>query len=340
MKRSKIYMLLAAVLLGGLFVLPLWNITLEAPQYPDSIGMNIYINKFVGANDNDIKNINIMNHYVGMKAIPEVIPEFSIFPYAIGSLLVLGLVFAFVGKRKLYLLWFVLMMAFATVAMYDFYAWEYDYGHDLNQNAPIKFTDDEGNPMSYQPPLIGAKTILNFRAISMPRIGAYLMAAGMVLSLMAFAQGKKEIKPATVFFILPLLGLLASSCEVKPEPIHYSQDACDFCRMTIVDQQHAAQLVTIKGRNYKYDAIECMVQDYLQWDRPDVKYFLVADYASPGQLTDAHQASYLISEAIPSPMGAHLTAFATEDDRTETHDSVGGKSLDWPQLIQEIKNTN
>ena len=57
-------MILAALLLGPLFFLPLWNITLEAPQYPVPIGMDIHINKFADANPNDIKNINIMNHMV------------------------------------------------------------------------------------------------------------------------------------------------------------------------------------------------------------------------------------------------------------------------------------
>lgn len=83
-------MLIAGLLLSGLFVLPLWNITLEAPQYPIPIGMDIYLDKFEDANENDINNINIMNHYVGMKAIPETIPEFAIFPYFVGGMIFLG----------------------------------------------------------------------------------------------------------------------------------------------------------------------------------------------------------------------------------------------------------
>ena len=81
MKQSKMMMIVGALLLMGLFFLPMWNITLEAPQYPVPIGMDIYVNKFADANPNDIRNINIMNHYVGMKDIPEMIPEFEIFPH-------------------------------------------------------------------------------------------------------------------------------------------------------------------------------------------------------------------------------------------------------------------
>ncbi len=193
MSRSKIYMLVASVLVGGLFIFPLWNITLEAPQYPDPIGFNIHIDRFEDAGQNDIKNINIMNHYVGMKDIPEVIPEFAIFPYFAGGMIVLGIIFAFVGKRFLYITWFALMVVFGTLAMYDFYSWEYEYGHSLKENAAIKFLDADGEPMAYQPPIIGAKKILNFRAISMPRLGAYLMFIGMIMSILAFVKAKKEL---------------------------------------------------------------------------------------------------------------------------------------------------
>lgn len=192
MKRSKLFMLVGAILLGGLFLWPMWNITLEAPQYPDPIGMDIHINRFEDAQPNDIQNINIMNHYVGMKEIPESIPEFGIFPYVVVSMMILGVLFALVGKRKLYVTWFVLMLVFGCAALYDFYLWEYDYGHDLKETAAIKFTDEKGEPMAYQPPLIGSKMILNFKAISMPRLGAYLMFLGMSLSLLAYFQSKRE----------------------------------------------------------------------------------------------------------------------------------------------------
>ncbi len=179
-------MILGALLLSSLFVLPVWNITLEAPQYPDPIGMDIHINKFKDAHPNDIKNINIMNHYVGMADIPETIPEFSLFPWFVGGMVMLGVFFGLTGKPKLYLVWFGLMVILGSLALYDFYLWEYEYGHNLKETAAIKFTDSEGQPMAYQPPLIGNKTILNFKALSWPRSGTYLMATGMALSVLAF----------------------------------------------------------------------------------------------------------------------------------------------------------
>ncbi|MEP0272799.1 nitrous oxide reductase accessory protein NosL [Ekhidna sp.] len=341
MKRSQLYMLVGAILLGGLFVWPLWNITLEAPQYPDAIGMDIHINKFEDANPNDIKNINIMNHYVGMKDIPETIPEFSIFPKVAIGMIVFGIIIAFIGRRSLYISWFAIMLVLGTIAMYDFYQWEYDYGHDLKENAAIKFTDDKGQPMAYQPPLIGAKMILNFKAISMPRLGAYLMFLGMGLSVLAFIQAKKEriaIQQPTIQMATALLIVgLVTGCSSGPQPINYGQDACAFCMMTIVDKQHSGQLVTETGKAFKYDAIECMLNDLKEWEHPEVRHYLVADYMNPGQLSDATAASYLISQSIPSPMGEFLTAFSSDEERNKIMKDVSGRSLDWTELKSEFE---
>ena len=195
MKISKILMIIGSFLLLGLFVFPLWNITLEAPQYPIPLGMDIHIDKFVGANDEfDIKNINLMNHYVGMKYIPEQIPEFKIFPFVIGLMSLLGIVIGFIGKYKLFLVWFILMTVLGIAGMYDFYLWEYDYGHDLDPNAIMKFTNPDGSVMGFQPPLWGSKKILNFVAHSYPRIGAVFMFTGMAFTFLASIVGYKETK--------------------------------------------------------------------------------------------------------------------------------------------------
>ncbi|MEN8124776.1 MAG: hypothetical protein ABFR32_06545 [Bacteroidota bacterium] len=194
MKISKILMIVGSLLLLGLFAFPLWNITLEAPQYPIPLGMEIYINKFVDTNEFDIKNINLMNHYVGMKYIPETIPEFKIFPIIIGIMVVLGVIIGIIGKYKWFLFWFFLMSILGIAGMYDFYLWEYDYGHNLDPKAIMNFKNPDGSVMGFQPPLFGSKDILNFTAHSYPRAGAYLMFVGMFLTFIAFFVGKKEAK--------------------------------------------------------------------------------------------------------------------------------------------------
>ena len=187
MKKSKLLMFVGSICLLALFVMPMWNITLQAPQYPDAIGLNIWINKIVDTKPNDIQNINLMNHYVGMKEIPGHMAEFDIFPWVISIMSALGVIFAFIGNRYLFLGWFIVMVVLGTIGMYDFYAWEYDYGHNLDENAAIKIPGQ-----GYQPPLIGVKQILNFRVISQPLAGAYFMFTGMFLTLAAFFVAKKE----------------------------------------------------------------------------------------------------------------------------------------------------
>jgi len=185
-------MILGALLLLALFTFPLWNITLEAPQYPNAIGMDIWINKIADHNPNDIKNINLMNHYVGMKFIPEHMAEFDVFPPVIAVMVLFGVLLGFKANYKWFLVWFVLMAILGAAGLYDFYLWEYDYGHSLSPKAAIKFMDADGNPMAYQPPLFGTKKILNFTAHSYPMVGAYLMFTGMFMTLIAFFIGKKE----------------------------------------------------------------------------------------------------------------------------------------------------
>ena len=185
-------MVLGAALPLALFVLPLWQITLEAPQYPIPLGMNIHINDFSDVNPHDIKNINILNHYVGMKYIPEAIPEFKIFPAGIIITSVLGFLIGLFGNFKWFLFWFILMVSLSIAGFYDFYIWEHDYGHNLDPKAIMKFTNPDGSIMGFQPPLWGSKNILNFRANSYPQSGAYFLAMGIILSYVAFYLGRKQ----------------------------------------------------------------------------------------------------------------------------------------------------
>lgn len=192
MKLSRILMIVSALLLLALFVFPLWSITLEAPQYPRPLSMDIFIHKFQDYHPDDIKNINLMNHYVGMKYIPEAIPEFKIFPIVIGAMALIGVLIGAFKNHKWFLYWFIAMLILGTAGLIDFYIWEYEYGNDLDPNAIMKFTDKEGNPMGFQPPFLGSKQILNFVAHSYPGIGAIFMGAGIFLSFVAYLVGKKE----------------------------------------------------------------------------------------------------------------------------------------------------
>lgn len=191
-------MIIGSLLLLGLFKFPLWNIMLGAPQYPDPLGMNIYIDGIKGFSEFDLQNIDGLNHYIGMKTIPKAneMWEFSLFPKVIFGMAMLGVIIGLLGyfnkvSYKYFLGWFLLMSVLGVLGMYDFNNWLTDYGGNLDPHAIIKVTNPDGTPMSYKPPLIGFKKLLNFDVTSLPHTGGYLMFIGMSLTIVAFWLGRK-----------------------------------------------------------------------------------------------------------------------------------------------------
>ena len=138
-----------------------------------------------------------------------------------------------------------------------------------------------------------------------------------------------------VLFFLLLAFFL--SCSVEPKPINYGSDGCHFCSMTIVDQQHAAQFITKKGKPFKFDATECMLNHLKEIDKATIALFLVNDYNVPGELIDAKKATYLISNNIPSPMGEFLTAFATKKEAEIAQTKNQGNLFTWEELQSRFR---
>lgn len=185
-RTSRLLMAAAALLLAGMYFLPLWQITLEAPQYPEGLGMTIHLHTVRGERPNDLESINNLNHYIGMKRIePDAIAELAYMPYIIGTMILLGVVAAVSGRRWSVLAWILLFAALGIAGMVDFYLWEYDYGHDLDPRAIIQIPG-----MSYQPPLIGSEQILNFMAHSYPGPGAGLAVVSAVLAALAWWRSR------------------------------------------------------------------------------------------------------------------------------------------------------
>lgn len=145
----------------------------------------------------------------------------------------------------------------------------------------------------------------------------------------------KCMKKLVFLFIVSIL--LMSSCAISPEPIVYGSDGCHFCSMTIVDQQHAAQFVTKKGKSFKFDATECMMNQLRAIDNNTIALFLVTDYENPGALIDATTATYLISENIPSPMGAYLSAFKSKEVAENVKNENQGELYTWESLKEKFK---
>ncbi|SDS66852.1 copper chaperone NosL [Formosa sp. Hel1_31_208] len=137
------------------------------------------------------------------------------------------------------------------------------------------------------------------------------------------------------YSIIALLCLFFS-CNVSPKPIDYGSDGCHFCKMTIVDKIHAAEVVTKKGKVYKFDATECMVNFLDEFDTSEIALYLSNNYSEPEALIDATQATFLISENIPSPMGAYLSAFENLSDAKATQAEKGGTIYTWDELLTHL----
>src|SRR5690554_6429991 len=139
-------------------------------------------------------------------------------------------------------------------------------------------------------------------------------------------------------FLLSVFMLILSACNVKPAEIEYGSDACHYCDMTIVDHQFASQLVTAKGRAYKYDAVECMVHS-LQEQFPDVDmaYELITDFNEPGNLINPESASYLVSEKLPSPMAENVSGYKTQDAAMSKEKDFGGQVYTWEEIQSHLK---
>lgn len=131
--------------------------------------------------------------------------------------------------------------------------------------------------------------------------------------------------------------LLFFSCNVTPQPIDYGNDGCHYCKMTIIDKLHAAEIVTTKGKVYKFDATECMINFLDEFDQSTIQLYLANNYSEPGSLIDATQATFLISENIPSPMGAFLSAFKNKDKAIKMQTEKSGDIYTWKELLDHLK---
>lgn len=136
----------------------------------------------------------------------------------------------------------------------------------------------------------------------------------------------------TIFGVILLFSV---SCKVAPEKINFGQEACHFCKMTIVDQQYASQYITKKGKQFKFDSVECMLQDLEAKNTYEMSLFLVADFGNPGSMIVAQSAIYVISEEIKSPMGAFLSAFSSDSLVKETLQNSGGDLFTWTSIKQK-----
>jgi len=131
--------------------------------------------------------------------------------------------------------------------------------------------------------------------------------------------------------------LLCSNCSTGPKIIDYGHDGCHFCKMTIVDKIHGSELITDKGKVFKFDATECML-NYLSDNKElPIHSLLTNYYEAPTEFIAVEEATFLISEKLPSPMGANLTAFQIKASAEKVQLENGGDLYNWEALKTHLK---
>lgn len=327
----KVATMCCSVMMIVVLFFPIWKIELAAPQYPEGLVLKIHANKLAG----NVDVVNGLNHYIGMRPLhADDFIEFTALPYIIGAFAALGFLTLMLNRRKYFNTWLVLFLIIAVVSMADFYRWEYNYGHELNPDAPIQVPG-----MSYQPPLIGYKQLLNFGAYSIPDIGGWLfIAVGVILVgtwLTEFLKNRKlKISIIPRFAVSCMLAVFFSSCSTGPQQINYGNEACAFCKMNIVDARFAAQCITAKGKSFHFDDIHCLVSFMKNggvW-RNELAGVYFSDFNSQSQWLSPLTARLLRSESLRSPMGGNMAAFETEQSRDKAMQEFSGEKLQWKDI--------
>ncbi len=320
-----------SVMMIVVLLFPIWKIELAAPQYPEGLVLKIHAHKLGG----NVDVVNGLNHYIGMRTLNEDdFIEFTILPYIIGGFAALGFLTLILNRRKIFNVLVALFLIIAFVSMADFYRWEYNYGHELNPDAPIKVPG-----MAYQPPLIGYKKLLNFGAYSIPDIGGWIfVAVGVMLVgtwILEFRKHRKMKSNTALNFALPfLIAMFFASCSTEPQAIRYGKDACDFCKMNIVDEKFSAQCMSTKGKSFRFDDIHCLAS-FLKnggvW-RNELAGVYFSDFNDKNKWIKSDIALLFQSESLRSPMGWNTVAFDSEQERDEAMKKFNGKKLTWEDI--------
>jgi len=184
-------LVLAALFLVPVYLMPLWKLTMFAPQYPDGLRLSIYSYKLVGGNaGQDVKEINVLNHYIGMRDLAAAdFTEFKWIPFVVGALGLLFLRCAVLGNLSTVVDLLVLYLYFGLFSLWSFGYKLYRYGHDLAPTAAVKVPP-------FMPPLFGHKKLANFEVYSYPGIASYALAAAVLViagaAFLAWRESRKS----------------------------------------------------------------------------------------------------------------------------------------------------
>ena len=137
------------------------------------------------------------------------------------------------------------------------------------------------------------------------------------------------------YILLLCLSLL--SCSVSPEPLVLGKDACYTCKMTLMDKKFGAEIVTKKGKIYKFDDLNCMIKFISSGYEPpeNIAFQLAVDFSNPEKLIDTRQAFYSQSDQVKSPMSSHVAAFEKKGDLERYNKEWNGVIVTWEELLKQ-----
>jgi copper chaperone NosL len=141
------------------------------------------------------------------------------------------------------------------------------------------------------------------------------------------------------FFATVLVFFLCVACSVEPEPIKFGEDSCYTCKMTMMDNRFGAEIITKKGKVYKFDDLNCMINFHNSGNEAEenMQYRLVIDYAHPGKLIDTQHAFFVKSDAVRTPMASGMVAFESEEDYKKFKTETKGILLGWGEAVTQFK---
>lgn len=147
-----------------------------------------------------------------------------------------------------------------------------------------------------------------------------------------------KAKLSRSLLLVLLMPVVFTACTPEPQPIHYGQDLCAHCRMTISDERYGAELVMRTGKTHKFDSIECLAGFHEEQEEihEQVHSLWITDFQHPGELMQVEDAFFLHSDNLHSPMGMNLTAFGEQITEEAVLNSFGGHILTWDEVLKLV----
>ena len=140
-------------------------------------------------------------------------------------------------------------------------------------------------------------------------------------------------KKATAISIFLIFGLM--SCNTLPQPIKLGVDACGFCKMSIADKRFGAEIITKKGKVFKFDDMHCLLA-FIKANtinNNDIKETYLINFDEPHNFIEAPKAFLLKSNELHSPMGGNIANFSDENKLKEAAQKFEGEEVSWGALL-------